>query len=135
MSDSNVCYKCRKPGHFARECQESGATGGAERQERRPERRSNEGGDRRRSGGNSNARCYRCNKSGHLARYCEEAAERCYRCNQPGHLAKDCENEVESGKLEESRVFGLFIWFCLFNFVHFFSIISFQNTQTFFIWK
>ncbi len=95
MSDSNVCYKCRNPGHFARECKESGAT-----PERRTERRSGggEGGSWKRSGGggSSNSRCYRCNRNGHLARDCEEASERCYRCNQPGHLAMDIVNLFSS---------------------------------------
>jgi len=118
MNQDNVCYKCHKPGHFARECKQtidsdnSSKRAGGGSSNRYSDRdfgvsrtfRANygtgsggfRGGNGERRGGPP-SRCYRCNKNGHFARHCKEASERCYRCNQSGHLAKDCDNEVESG--------------------------------------
>jgi cellular nucleic acid-binding protein len=91
--NENICYKCRKSGHFARECNQQtiGEFKSPSKQSSDHESRSNKH--------SPIARCYRCNKSGHFARDCKELSERCYKCNQIGHVAKDCENEVESGKL------------------------------------
>lgn len=71
---ASVCYKCNRPGHFARECQDGGGGGG--------------GGGRHHGGGGrgdfrrgNREKCYKCNQQGHFARECKEDADRCYRCN------------------------------------------------------
>ena len=123
--NSHKCYKCWKPGHFARECKETSTDNREYRDDYRDYNRgdssasfrasnyrsdntkTSSGGrynrnySRNENGGSQNNRCYRCNKMGHLARDCKETAERCYRCNQAGHHAKDCTNEVESGRLNK----------------------------------
>jgi cellular nucleic acid-binding protein len=88
--NENICYKCRKSGHFARECIESTNLSYVN---------NNFKPINRTSISTQSMRCFKCNRNGHYARDCRESMERCYRCNQIGHLAKDCGNsEIESGK-------------------------------------
>lgn len=77
------CYRCRKPGHIAAECQE--AAGSFNK--------------------NSSARCYKCNQYGHISKDCKETntESKCYNCDQFGHLAKECTNESNAYVIQEFK--------------------------------
>ena len=65
--DDNACRRCKKSGHYAREC---------------PEPR--------------NDTCFNCGQPGHMSRECTEPKKprgddrTCRKCNEVGHIARDC---------------------------------------------
>ena len=78
------CFKCRKIGHFARDC---------------PDKSDNLEGDSR--------QCYTCGQRGHIASKCMQgqggrqslgrggrSAETCFRCNNRGHMSYQCRTDV-----------------------------------------
>ena len=72
----NVCFKCLKEGHFARDCSE------------------------KTSGVKDNVRCVCCGDKGHFASECSKNAARgnrggCFRCGETGHQKRDCKKSEE----------------------------------------
>jgi cellular nucleic acid-binding protein len=73
--DDNACRRCKKSGHFAREC---------------PEPR--------------NDSCFNCGQPGHMSRECTEPKKprgddrTCRKCNEVGHIARDCPTGGNGGE-------------------------------------
>jgi cellular nucleic acid-binding protein len=90
--DDNACRRCKKSGHYARECPEPrndtcfncGQPGHMSRECTEPKKP--RGDDRT---------CRKCNEVGHIARDCPTAGtgggERaCHKCGEVGHISRDC---------------------------------------------
>lgn len=113
---SKSCFKCGRPGHWARECPKGGTWG------RTP--RSRGKGPQCSSASQSDI-CYCCGETGHYAKDCDllqdtcyncgrkrghiakdctqpkrEREQRCYICSQPGHLARECDRQEEQKMLQ-----------------------------------
>jgi len=93
------CYKCNRPGHFAREC----------RMDQDRCYRCNDLGHLARDCSKEidSGACYNCKNPGHVQRDCPEASQRpCYRCGENGHLARDCQDEPEIPKVDDRKCYG-----------------------------
>ena len=120
LSSKNCCFKCKKSGHFARECSMTSVDTEQNMWNislyfnwiwdciwnwrfKKTNVQTNVQTNRPAIPRQVNTQiCYRCQKSGHIASHCTSthgidgellpARLTCYRCNQPGHFARECTN-------------------------------------------
>jgi hypothetical protein len=73
-ASSVLCFKCRQPGHMARECT-----------------------------ANVPQRCFKCGEAGHYARECGRVGIVCFRCGKEGHLSRTCTSQANGGMAGNER--------------------------------
>ncbi|CAN0923868.1 CCHC-type zinc finger nucleic acid binding protein [Linum grandiflorum] len=111
-SESSPCFKCQKPGHWAKDCPVSSVPV--------PTSAYNVSKDTSNIGYGARSEsspCFKCGQTGHWAKDCtissssdpratasfgvgnrpaSQSSNACYKCNKPGHWARDCTGSTQS---------------------------------------